>query len=380
MDKIEEVLTRGVEKVLPDKSQLAKLMAGKKIRVYLGIDPTGPKLHLGHTIPLRKLQEFANLGHKAILVLGTGTVLAGDPSQRKEARKTITQAEIDQNIKDWKHQASKVLNFDKIEIKLNSDWLSQIKIPELLEITSNISAFQLIKREMFQERNKRGDMIGTHEVLYPILQGYDSVFLDVDLEIGGTDQTFNMLIGRELQKKIKGREKFVIATPLISGTNAQPMSKTSGNCIWLDDSPKEMYGKIMSMADSQIEEYWTNLTDLDPKSLQNLKPLEAKKKLASQIVSTYHGRAEAKTASVAFESTFQKGNTPEEIEEKEIDSNSTLVDLITQAVSSRSEAKRLIDQNAIEVDSQVVSDQKQKLKDGQIIKIGKRKFVKIKTM
>lgn len=380
MDKIEEVLTRGVEKVLPDKSQLAKLMAGKKIRVYSGIDPTGPKLHLGHTIPLRKLQEFANLGHEAILVIGTGTVLAGDPSQRKEARRAITHAEIDQNIKDWKRQASKVLNFDKIQIKLNGDWLSQIKTPELLEIASNISAFQLIKREMFQERNKRGDMIGTHEVLYPILQGYDSVFLDVDLEIGGTDQTFNMLIGRELQKKINNRQKYVLATPLISGTDGKQMTKTEGNCIWLDDSPSDMYGKILSMADLQIEEYWTNLTDLDPKDLKKLKPLEAKKKLASQIVSMYHGKAEAKSASAAFESTFQKGNTPEEIEEKEIDSNSTLVDLITQAVSSRSEAKRLIDQNAIEVDSKVVSDQKLKLREGQVVKIGKRKFVKIKTI
>lgn len=379
MDKIEDVLTRGVENILPDKSGLAKLMSGKKIRVYLGIDPTGPRLHLGHTIPLRKLQAFADLGHEAILVLGTGTVLAGDPSQRKEARQTITQAEIEKNIKDWKRQASKVVNFDKIQIKLNGDWLSQIKIPELFKIASNISAFQLIKREMFQERNNKGDMVGTHEVLYPILQGFDSVYLDVDLEIGGTDQTFNMLIGRELQKKLNNREKFVLATPLISGTDGKQMTKTAGNCIWLDDLASDMYGKVLSMADSQLEEYWVNLTNLDPKELKTLKPLEAKKKLAQEIVKLYHNETEAKTAAKTFENTFQKGHVPEEIEDISADSSSALVDLVAQATGSKSEAKRLIDQKAIEVDSKVVTDQKLKLRDGQVVKIGKRKFVRIKT-
>lgn len=372
----DEVLTRGVEQVLPNKADLAKLMDKKKIRIYLGIDPTGPKLHLGHTIPLRKLQAFADLGHEAILVFGTGTVLAGDPSQRKEARGQITQKEIDENIKDWKRQAEKVLDFDKVQIKFNGEWLLKLPIPELIAIESLLSATQLFKREMFQERLSRGDFVGYHETLYPVLQGYDSVHLDVDAEIGGTDQTFNMLVGRELQKKINNREKFVVTTPLISGTDGKPMSKTSGNCVWLDDSPTDMFGKIMSLADNQIGEYWENLTDM-PKV--DLKPLDAKKKLAHEIVRIYHGEAEAKNAQDNFESTFQNKNAPEDVLEIEVKDNVSASEVVASQVGSMSEAKRLFGQNAIEIDSKPTTDSKQTVKGGQVIKIGKKKFVRIKT-
>lgn len=373
----EEVLTRGVDKVLPDKKPLAKLMDSKKIRVYLGIDPTGPKLHLGHTIPLRKLQAFADLGHEAILVFGTGTVLAGDPSQRKEARKQITQKEIDGNVKDWKRQAEKVLNFDKIQIKFNGDWLLKLSIPELLAIESHISAFQLIKRDNFQERNQAGDFVGYNETLYPILQGYDSVYMDVDAEIGGTDQTFNMLIGRELQKKMKGREKYIITTPLVSGTDGKPMSKTSGNCVWLSGTSIDMYGKIMSISDSQLNEYWVNLTDLSNKELTALKPFEAKKKLAKEIVKIYHSAKDAEEAEQNFANTFQKGQTPTDVQEVKINVNATLIDLLTGQSESKSEAKRLLLQNAVEIDGETAKDGQIKLTNGQVVKIGKKKFVKI---
>src|SRR3990167_3933485 len=303
MSNIDEVLTKNVTQILPDKEALKVLMDSKKIRVYLGVDPTGTKLHLGHTIPIRKLQEFADLGHEAILVFGTGTVLTGDPSQRQEARKKITQKEIDENIKSWKSQASKIIN-----------------------IASNISAIQLFKREMFRERIKRGDTVWTHETLYPLFQAYDSVAMDVDLEIGGTDQMFNMLIGRELQKKMADREKFVLTTPLISGTDGQPMSKSSGNCIWLDDTPKDMFGKIMSMADTQIEEYWQMLTELSKEELKKLKPIDAKKKLAAEIVKIFHSEAEAKTAREEFERVFQKGKSPEDIPKIKIGDNISIVD------------------------------------------------------
>lgn len=378
MDNIEEVLTRGVESVLPDRSSLAKLMAGKKIRVYCGFDPTGPKLHLGHTIPLRKLQEFSDLGHEVIVLFGTGTVLAGDPSQRKEARKTITSEGIEKNVKDWKRQASKVINFDIVKIKQNGDWILKLTIPEIINIASNISAIQLFKRDMFQKRIEADGTIWTHELLYPLLQGYDSVHLDVDLEIGGTDQTFNMLIGRELQKKMKSREKYVLTTPLILGTDGQTMSKSSGNCIWLDDSPQDMYGKIMSMADSQIEEYWTNLTALPQDKLKSLKPFDAKKQLASEIVKIYHGQKAATDVQKEFESTFQKGQIPTNILEINIKEGIVLSDFVATQVESKSEAKRLIDQNAIEIDGQKNNNPKSILKSGQIIKIGKKIFVKIK--
>lgn len=381
MDKIEEVLTRGVENVLPDKSDLAKLMDGKKIRVYLGIDPTGPRLHLGHTIPLRKLQQFADLGHEAILLFGTGTVLAGDPSQRKEARKAITQEEINENIKTWKIQAAKVIDLEKIQIKQNGDWLLKLSVPEVINIASKISAIQLFKREMFQKRMEAEETVWTHELLYPLLQGYDSVHMDVDAEIGGTDQTFNMLIGRELQKKMKNREKFVVTTPLILGIDGQTMSKSSDNCIWLDDSPEEMYGKILSTADTQIEPYWTLLTDLDKAKLKDLKPLDAKKQLAFEIVKTIHGADSARKAQENFESTFQKGSLPQDVPAIKINGPSVeLVDFLVEnnLAPSKSEAKRLIKEGAIEVDGQTVQESEIILENNQVIKIGKKKFVRIK--
>ena len=377
MSNIDEVLTKNVTQILPDKEALKVLMDSKKIRVYLGVDPTGTKLHLGHTIPIRKLQEFADLGHEAILVFGTGTVLTGDPSQRQEARKKITQKEIDENIKSWKDQASKIIDFGKVQIKQNGDWLLKLTVPEIINIASNISAIQLFKRDMFQERTKRGETVWTHETLYPLFQGYDSVYMDVDLEIGGTDQMFNMLIGRELQKKMAGRDKYVLTTPLISGVDGQPMSKSSGNCIWLDDRPADMFGKIMSMADTQIEEYWQMLTELSKEELKKLKPIDAKKKLAAEIVKIFHSEAEAKTAREEFERVFQKGKSPEDIPKIKIGDNISIVDFISTQVGSKSEAKRLLDQGAIEVDSISVKEAQSKLKNNSTVRIGKKKFVRI---
>lgn len=377
MDKIEEILTRGVENVFPDKSGLARLMAGKKIRVYLGIDPTGPKLHLGHTIPLRKLQQFADLGHEAILLFGTGTVLAGDPSQRKEARRTITQEEINENIKNWKIQAAKVVDLEKIQIKQNGDWLLKLSVPEVINIASKISAIQLFKRDMFQKRIEAEETVWTHELLYPLLQGYDSVHLDTDAEIGGTDQTFNMLIGRELQKKMKNREKFVVTTPLILGTDGQIMSKSSGNCIWLDDSAQDMYGKIMSMSDNQIEEYWTNLTDMPQEKLKSSKPFDAKKQLACKIVKIYHGQKAAEEAQREFESTFQKGTGF--TSQIKFSSGATIADIVLGGglVESKSELKRLATEGAIDLDNKTVIDINTKPKGGQILKLGKKRVIKL---
>ncbi|MCR4263632.1 MAG: tyrosine--tRNA ligase, partial [Candidatus Roizmanbacteria bacterium] len=241
----EELLSRGVDTIYPNREMLeSRISTGKPIRVYIGVDPTGHKLHIGHSIGLSKLQQFADTGHEAILLFGTGTVLVGDPSQRSEARKRITKEEIDENIKTWKKQVSSIIDFDKVKIVRNSDWLLKLGLVDIINIMSNISATQLFKRENFQKRIERGDTVWSHETLYPLLQGYDSVAMDVDLEIGGTDQTFNMLVGRELMQKMRGKEKFVLTTPMILGTDGQQMSKSTGNCVWLDDSPQDMYGKI----------------------------------------------------------------------------------------------------------------------------------------
>src|SRR3989344_2821989 len=259
---IAEVLTRQVEKILPSPKGLESLMRKKKIRLYLGVDPTGKNLHLGHTIALRKLQQFANLGHEAILVVGTGTVLAGDPSQRAVARARITQEEIVENIKTWKAQVSKVIDFSSVKIRRNGEWLAKLRLPPILGIASHVSASQLFQRDMFQARLGRGDTVWTHELLYPLLQGYDSVAMDVDLEIGGTDQLFNMLVGRDLQQKMRSREKYVLCVPMLLGLDGKQMSKTSGNTINIADPPQEMYGKIMSMKDEFISHYFELCTEV----------------------------------------------------------------------------------------------------------------------
>ena len=373
MVKTNEALTRGVAEILPSKKGLADLMSKKKIKVYLGIDPTGFRLHLGHSIPLRKLQQFVNLGHEVILLFGTGTVLVGDPSQRDTKRKVITQKEIEKNIKTWKKQAAPILDFEKIKIKQNGDWLLKLNLKDIINLASKISAIQLFKRDMFQKRLDKGDTVLYHETMYPLLQGYDSVVMDVDLEIGGTDQTFNMLIGRELQQKMNKKEKFVLTMPMITGLDGKQMSKTSGNCVWLTDSADEMFGKLMSISDNQIKPYAALLTDLPISKITN--PLEAKKKLAWEIVKIYHSEKEADEAQDKFERTFQK-RAPEY--KTEIAAKSTLSGTIAEVAGSISQAKRLIKQGAVDVSGAAVYDPNYEIKGGEKIKIGKKTFVKVK--
>jgi len=386
-----EVLTRRVNQILPNKEGLKNLMQKKKIRLYLGIDPTGTRLHLGHSIALRKLQEFADLGHEAILLVGTGTVLAGDPSGRDKARPKITIKEIKENIKTWKKQAGKILDFSKVKIKFNGDWLLKLDLAGIINIASNISAIQLFKRDMFQRRIKAGDTVWAHETLYPLLQGYDSVALDTDLEIGGTDQVFNMLIGRELQEKMNHHEKFVLTVPMILGTDEKQMSKSSGNCIWLLDSPTDMFGKIMSMPDSLIITYFELLTNVPLAKIKQyenqlkakkVNPMLLKEDLALEIVKLYHSVDKAKAASREFSRVFQEKDLPQEISKVLIKEKSlNILDLLikTKLLLSKSEAKRLVIQGGIKIDGQPEKDWRKiiQIKKGQILQIGKRKFVQI---
>lgn len=380
--KIDEVLTRGVEQILPSKEGLKDLIQRKKIRLYLGIDPTGGKLHLGHTISLRKLQEFADLGHEAILVIGTGTVLAGDPSLRERARPRISEKEIKKNIKGWREQARKVLNFSKVKIKYNGDWLLRLKLKDIICIAYHISAVKLFQREMFQRRLKKGGTVWAHETLYPLLQGYDSVAMDVDLEIGGTDQTFNMLIGRELQRKMRKKEKFVMTLPMILGIDGNLMSKTSGNCVWLTDSPDQMYGKIMSIPDHLIKDYFELCTGVPLGEIKALPPRETKAKLAREIVKMYHGQKVALKAEREFNRVFKEKKMPSKIPEFKIREKSlNILDLLTKTklALSKSEAKRLVEQGGVKIDNETQKDWRAevKIKKGQVLQAGKRKFVKI---
>ena len=390
--KIDEVLTRTVDKILPTKAELKSLMQKKKIRLYLGIDPTGTKLHLGHSVALRKLQEFADLGHEAILLVGTGTVLAGDPSGRDKARPYITEKEIKKNIATWKKQASKILDFSKIKIKYNGDWLLKLDLKGLIEIASNISSIQLFKRDMFQKRIKRGDTVWMHETLYHLLQGYDSVVMNDDLEIGGTDQTFNMLIRRELQRKMKNREKLVLTVPMVLGIDGNQMSKTSGNCVWLSDSPKEMFGRIMSIPDKLIVPYFEMLTNIPidlvkqykkQLKLKKVNPMILKEELGFEIVQMYHSKRKAKIAQSEFTRVFKQKKLPQKIVKVTVKQKTiNILDLLvkTKLVSSKTEAKRLILQKGIKIDGKVEKDWKAivKTKKGQVIQVGKRRFAKIK--
>ena len=382
MNTIKDLLSRGVEKIYPDQEALEKLLQQRKIRLYLGIDPTGSRLHLGHAILLRKLQKFAELGHETILLIGTGTVLAGDPSQRAGAREKIGEEEVQKNISNWKKQAEKILDFSKVQVKQNGDWLLKLTMRDLISIAGHISAVQLFKRDMFQERLERGDTVWANETLYPLLQGYDSVVMDVDLEIGGTDQTFNMLIGRELLRKMRGKEKYVLTVPMILGTDGKQMSKTSGNCVWLDDEPAEMYGKLMSLPDEQINSYLDSVTDIPQAELdraKELKPLDKKRFLALTVVKMYHGEEQAQQTQKDFESVFSKGGTPEDapiwkVAGKKIDLISLLID--KGITPSRSEARRLLEQGGISLDDRKLVESETVLKKG-VLKIGKKTFIKI---
>lgn len=386
---IKDLLARGVNEIIPDKKEFEKLISKKKIRLYLGIDPTGGKLHLGHTINLLKLQEFAEFGHEAILVIGTGTVVVGDPSQREEARKKITKSEIQKNIKTWKKQAGKILDFKKVKIKYNGDWILKLKYEDIVNIASNVTAPHLFQRENFQKRIQKGDTVGYQETMYPLMQGYDSVFLDVDLEIGGTDQLFNMLVGRELQKKMRNREKYVMTCNMIMGIDGKQMSKTSGNCIWIEDSSKEMFGKIMSMPDESIFDYFELVTRVPMSEIEKMKssnanPRNLKARLAKEIVKMYHSEKEAESAEEEFEKVFKNKEMPSDIPEiklPEVGPRANILDLLvkTKLVSSKSEAKRLVLQGGVKINQEIKKDWQEQIEisPGLIIQVGKRKFVKL---
>lgn len=389
MDKIEELLTRRVEKIYPSKEALEEVLrSGKKLRLYQGFDPTASQLHLGHTVGLRKLMEFANLGHEVIFLFGTGTVLVGDPSERDTGRKLITQQEIDNNIKTWKEQVSPIVDFSKITIKQNGDWLTKLGLKELINIFSKLSSVQLFKRENFTRRINAGDTVWYHETMYPALQGYDSVVMDVDLEIGGTDQMFNMLVGRELQRKFHNKEKYVMTVRMIVGTNGKHMSKTAQNCIWLTDTAIDMFGKIMSIGDELIPDYFEFFTSIPlekitslTNSLKNNKenPMNLKKQLALEIVKQFHDEKKAQQAQEEFEKVHQKGKIPEKIDLKISKQKNPIDQLIELGqANSRSEAKRLFKQNAVRKNGELVIDYKTPFESGATINVGKTKWVKIK--
>ncbi len=390
-EKINDVLIKGVEQILPNKQSLADLMKKRKIRLYFGIDPTSPNIHIGHAVPLRKLKQFQDLGHEVILLFGTFTAQIGDPSGRDKKRKQLTLAQVEKNIATYEKQASKILDISRIKIKQNNDWLSKLKFDELIKIVSNFTIARLLERDMFQKRIEKKQEIWANELLYPLMQGYDSVAMDVDLEIGGTDQLFNMLAGRKLQKIFNNKEKFILTLPMLFGLDGREMSKTYGNFINLTDKPDDMFGKVMSLKDELIVHYFELCTDVTMSEIKkmdkNLKtkkvnPKDLKVKLAKEIVKIYYNQSVAGNAEKEFNRVFKEKKLPSDIREvkmtkKEIDILELLMQ--TELVLSKSEAKRLIEQRAVKIDGVVEQDWKKvvSLRKGMIIKVGKRRFVKI---
>ncbi|MFH0863738.1 MAG: tyrosine--tRNA ligase, partial [Candidatus Gottesmanbacteria bacterium] len=396
MDQIDELLTRGVEKIYPSKEELEKVLrSGKKLRLYQGFDPTGTQLHIGHMTGLRKLRQWQDLGHEVIFLLGDFTGMIGDPTGKDKSRIPLTHEQVMENAKTYQEQIKKVLRLEgenPIVFKYNNDWWGkEMKAIDLLKLAHYISCQQLIERDMFQERIKKGMDIAMVEMLYPLIQGYDSIAMDVDLELGGSDQTFNMMIGRDLMHKIKRKNKFVMTTPLLTDSHGNKIGKTEGNIVALTAPANELYGMIMSLGDDVIVkgfEYLTNESMEEVKKTEQAiikgeNPMIYKKKLAHTLTTMLNSQGEADTAQEEFERVHQQGQSPlydisiYRIQNDQINTVDLLLD--AKLASSRSEAKRLIEQGGVEIDNEKLTMNyvKLNLKDGMIIKVGKKKFVKI---
>lgn len=390
-----DLLTRAVSDVVPRELAEQKLKSKKPMRIYLGIDPTGAKLHLGHSVPLRKLKAFQDAGHHVIFLVGSFTAMIGDPSGRDTMREPLSPEQIKMNFETYKQQAGKILDFSKVELRYNHEWLDDLDGKKILELGSHFTVQQMLQRDMFKERMKQERDIAVTEFLYPLLVGYDSVILDVDCELGGNDQLFNMLCGRKLQHAFNKRDKFVLTTKLIEGTDGRKMSKTYNNCIYLDDSAKEMYGRVLSINDNLILTYMECCTDMPTANIKEAEramkkggnPKEWKMRLAREIVTLYHGEATATHEEAEFQRVFAKKEIPEDMQEVTAKKGTLLVDLLLSEslVSSKSDARRLITQGGIKLDDKPISDISTTVgegvtwKRGVVVKVGKRKFVRVRT-
>jgi len=393
MDKIEELLTRGVANIIPSKEGLEKkLRSGKKLNVYLGIDPTATKIHLGHAVPLRKLQAFADLSHNVTFLIGDFTALIGDTSDKDAQRPVLKSSQIEENFKTYKKQAEKVLDFSKIRVRYNSEWLSKLTFEEVVKLSQQFSFGDFAARELIKKRLSGGKHVGLHEGLYPAMQGYDSYFMNTDIQIGGTDQTFNMQAGRTLIKNWRKKESFILANGFLPGTDGRKMSKTWNNAIWLEDNPFDMYAKVMAINDDLIAQYFTLATDMSISAIENIekelknsgKPISAKKELAKQIVKELYTGKEAENAQNNFEKTVQKKESPDYMKIHKFNaSEKKLTDILveTKLAKSKSDAQRLVEQGGVSIDGIIATDPNKmiELKNEKVIKVGKHRFAKIKS-
>ena len=391
--KIDSFLTRGVENIVPGKAEVEKLLnSGKVLNVYLGIDPTATKIHLGHAFPLRKLQILAELGHHVTFLIGDFTAIVGDTSDKESERPILTREQIEENFQTYKRQAKKFLDFSKIELHFNSEWLSKLDFAGVLKLTSHFSLNDFISRELIKKRLAEGKSISLPEVLYPIMQGYDSMAMDTDIQIGGTDQIFNMQAGRTLIKNIKGKDSSIVANGFLPGTDGRKMSKTWGNAIWIEDSPEEIFGKVMSLKDDMILTYYLMGTNVDNVVIEDAKkrlesgenPMNIKRELARTIVKELCGKGEIDAAEEFFQKTVVEKKVDENAPEVRWDKETIMVeDLIRMMVelsmaTSNGEAKRLIEQGGVYLNGVRVEKKSVELMVGKgVVRVGKRKYLKI---
>lgn len=391
--KISELLTRGVENIYPNREYLEReLKSGRRLTLYTGYDPTAPTLHIGNAITMMKLRQFQELGHKVIMLIGDFTGLVGDPTDKTAARRQQTREEVMANCKEWKKQASAILNFsgdNPVELKYNGDWLAKLKFADVVELASHFTVQRMLERDMFQKRMEDEKPIYVHEFMYPLMQGYDSVAMDVDGEVGGNDQTFNMLAGRDLIKVMKNKEKFVLTTKLLADPSGKKMGKSEGNMITLVDAPEDMFGKVMSWTDGMIVGGFELCTEVPSEEIQKIEkelksganPRDLKVRLAHEVVKTFLGEKAAKQAEEYFVSTFSKKEVPDEMP----DLSPSVYDIITVLVEakickSKSEARQVIDQGGVKINDGKVEKggYGAAVKKGDIIQKGSRWFVRIK--
>ena len=376
------LIRRGTNEIISEEELAKKLASGKKLRIKLGVDPTAPDLHLGHSVIINKLKVFQDLGHQIVFLIGDFTARIGDPSGRSATRPMMTEEQIMKNIKTYQDQVFKILDREKTEVVFNSKWLNALGIEGLLKLASKHTVAQMLVRDDFEKRFKADIPISIVEFMYPLLQAYDSVALQADVELGGNDQKFNLLLGRDMQRDAGQEPQVVITMPLLVGTDGvKKMSKSYNNYIALNDKPQDMFGKLMSISDELMMFYYELLTQENLDEIKQMHPKEAKMKLGSIIVERYWGKEAAENAKNEFNKIFANKDLPTEIEEYKCDKDKIKLSellFVSKMVASKNEARRLIEQGGAKVDNEkVTTDTEIEIKDGMILQAGKRKFKKI---
>jgi len=388
--KIEEILTRGVVEVIDNDSLRKKLASGEKLRIKFGVDPTSPNLHIGRAVSILKLKDLQDLGHKIVLIIGDFTGVIGDTSDKDSERPMLSNAEVKKNMKSYFSQVGKILNMRQVEKNYNSKWLKKMGYAEIGEQADQFSVSDFISRDNIKKRLDGGKRVSLREVLYPLMQGYDSVKIEADLEVGGTDQRFNLLAGRKLQQHFGQKPQDILMTELLLGLDGRKMSSSWGNTINILDSKEDMYGKVMSMDDKEMVSYFMLCTRVPVSEIEKIKkdldagashPRDIKMRLAREITTIYHGEEDALKAEESFVKTFQKKGSPEDIEEISVNSGEKLIDVMADGkiVKSKTEARRLITDGAVKTieNDEKITDTDYALEKNITLKIGKKRFVKI---